>query len=484
LAVSVGEKFRRLGADTIWYGLTSALSRSVALVLLPIYARLLTPSEFGVFDLAMVAVTVISLIMGLELHGALKRYYFEGDDDRRATLVSSLYAAVIVIGVTAAIVMISAFMALREMGFLEAGIASTLFVAVGAALFKAILALSEVQLRMERRVGRFAVIQSINLLVSGSASLFFLIIMGWGVVGILLGYTLGSASAAAVATRWVADRLRPTFDWSLFKRALSYAAPLVPSVASGYLRRFGDRIVILAFLPFAGLGVYALGYRIAMIPMLLITAFQMSWSPLAMSLLDDPDQEEVYCRALRYYTLLVGGFGMVIAALAPEIVRILGTETYASAVPLVGWIVGAVILHGAGTFVTVGAMVAERTSIHLTGSLVGGLSALAAMTGLVPLFGLIGAAVGGFAGALLGRVVTYTLSQRAYRLRYDGTRIAAIIALFVAMQAVLLPLSDMLGTGSALLNRVGILVVCLGITGSVLLDSRDRRRLRMMLSWS
>lgn len=482
--MSVGEKFRRLGSDTIWYGLTSALSKSVALLLLPIYARLLTPSEFGVFDLAMIGVTVLSLVMGLELHGALKRYFFEGDANRQSTLVSTLYAAVAVIGATGAVITIGALLVLRQAGLLEAGLASALLVAVGAALFKAILALSEVQLRMERRVGRFAVIQAINLLVSASGSLFFLIVMGWGVVGVILGYTIGSGTAAIVATWWVADRIQPTFDRALFRRAMSYAAPLVPSVASGYLRRFGDRLVILAFLPFASLGVYALGYRIALIPTLFITAFQMSWSPLAMSLLGDPDQEEIYCRALRYYTLLVGGLGMAIAAFAPEIVLVLGTDTYASATPLVGWIVGAVILQGAGTFVTVGAMVAERTSIHLTGSLVGGLSALAAMTALVPFLGLEGAAVGAFAGALLGRVVTYALSQRVYPLRYDGTRIAAIITLFVAMQAVLLPLSDAVGVGNAVVNRVAVLLACLGITATVLLDAKDRRKLRLMLSWS
>jgi O-antigen/teichoic acid export membrane protein len=482
--MSVGARFRQLGSDTLWYGLTSALSRSVALVLLPVYTRLMTPDEFGVFDIAMVSVTVLSLAMGVELNSAVKRYFYEDDGRRRTTMVSTIYWAVGVIGIVVAALSASVLVALQRFGVLETTLAGALLLAVGAALLRSVLTLSEVQLRMERQIGRFATIQAVNLLVSAGGSLFFLIVMGWGVVGVLLGYLIGSAAAASAATWWVADRLKPVFDRGTFRRVFAYSAPLVPAALSTYLRRFGDRIVILAFFPVASLGVYALGYRIAMIPMLFVTAFQLSWSPLAMSLLGHPDQEEVYCRALRYYTLLVGGLGMSIAAFAPELVHILGTAEFASAVPLVGWIAGAVILHGAGTFVTVGAMAAERTSIHLTGSVAGGVSALALMFGLVPFLGLEGAAVGAFAGALLGRVVTYTLSQRVYPLKYDGGRIAAIIGLYVVLQAALLPLAGWSGPGVGMVARAVALLVCLGITGALLLDAKDRQKLRLLLSWS
>ena len=482
--MSVGEKFRRLGADTIGYGLTSAISKSVALLLLPIYARQLTPAEFGIYDLAIVMSTILSLGAGLELHGALKRYFYEGDEAQRSRLISTLYIAVGVTGMLSAAFAATVLLLLRQAGLIQDVIGLALLVAVVAAVFKAIIALSEVQLRMERKVGRFAVIQGVNLIIAAAVSLYLLLIVDWGAIGLVLGYTVGAAVTAVVATVWVRDRLRLTFDWPMFKRAFRYSAPLVPSVASSYLRRFGDRFVILAFLPFASLGIYALGYRVAMIPMLFITAFQMSWSPLAISLLGDPDQEEVYTRALRYYALLVGGLGMVVSAIAPEIVGILGAESYASAVPLVGWIVGATILQGAGTFVTVGAMVAERTWIHLAGSAVGGVAALLAMLLLVPAWGLHGAAIGAFAGALLGRLATYRLSQQVYPLSYDGHRIIMTIVLFIVMQALLLPLADALPAGVPVLNRIFVLVVCLAVTGLLLLDEKDWRKLRVMVNWS
>jgi O-antigen/teichoic acid export membrane protein len=482
MSTSMRARFRELGRDTVLYGLSNAAAKSVSLLLLPVYTRYLAPSEFGLMDLALIVVTVLNLLMQAELNGAIKRYLYEYPEERRFELVSTVYAAVLALSGAVALAGLAAAGPLSRLAGGGAHAAVPLRLAVGIAFFGSLASLASVQLRMERRVREYSATQFLTIALSGALSVGFLVGLDAGVSGVMWGNLLGTAAGSAVATWWIRGRLRRFFDRALLRRCLRYTLPLIPSAGSGYLRRFGDRAVILMYLPLGSLGVYAAGYRLAMIPTLLIQAFQLSWSPLAMSLLNDPAQKDVYARALRYYALLMGITAGAVAACAPELMLLLGSGQYAASRPLIGWMVGATVVNGAGSFVTVGAMVAEKTSVHVKGAMTGAVAALGLMAVLIPFFGLEGAAVAVFVGTLAGAVSLYHMSQRHFRVAYAGGRILALIALYALLQGVLLRWAATLHGAASPLVRLVLLLAFAAAACLLLLEPQEaalaRRKVR------
>ncbi len=477
MASSTNRRFRELGRDAILYGITNSLAKSSSLVLLPLYTRYLSPGELGLLDLALISMAVLNLFMQAELNGAVKRYFYQFEEARRDTLVSTIYAAVLVLASAVALLALLAAGLAARMAWVDPRQATSLNLAVGIAFFGALTSLSSVQLRMERRVAAYSVTQLLNISLAGLLSILFLVRFGWGVPGVLLGQLVGAVVGAAAATYCVRDRLRLVFVPDVLARSLRYSLPLMPAVGLGYVRRFGDRAVILLYLPLASLGVYAFGFKIALIPLLFIQAFQLSWSPLAMSLVGSPDQHDFYSRALRYYTFLLGAAAAAVASAAPEMLLLLGTEAYRGGLPLVGWIVGATVITGASTFVTVGAMVAEKSSVHFSGEAIGAGSTLGLMLLLVPAMGLQGAAISVFAGTLIGSVAMYRLSQRVFRIPYPTVRILLVVAAYALLQGVALPPAGRLDGIASPLARAASWLTFTAFAAALLLDAAERRRI-------
>ena len=76
------KELKRLGSQSVVYGLGGMLSRLIAIFLLPIYTVYLGTVGFGQIEtiLAVTAVLVIVLRMGIT--SAFFRFYFDADDDK------------------------------------------------------------------------------------------------------------------------------------------------------------------------------------------------------------------------------------------------------------------------------------------------------------------------------------------------------------------------------------------------------------------
>ena len=65
----------QVGKHALIYGLGIVLSRAVSFIMLPIYTRYLTPSDYGVMELIGMTLDVISMIAGAQIALGILRYY-------------------------------------------------------------------------------------------------------------------------------------------------------------------------------------------------------------------------------------------------------------------------------------------------------------------------------------------------------------------------------------------------------------------------
>ena len=68
--------------NSLIYTVGHTLTSGIAIFLLPIYTRYLSPTEYGVIDLFMVIAAIINLTIALEITQGIARYYQEGKDEK------------------------------------------------------------------------------------------------------------------------------------------------------------------------------------------------------------------------------------------------------------------------------------------------------------------------------------------------------------------------------------------------------------------
>ena len=72
---------RRLATTGAAYTAASILSKLIAVALLPLYTRYLTPADYGAAEVMFAAVVSASIVVRLGLIEALLRFYYKDDED-------------------------------------------------------------------------------------------------------------------------------------------------------------------------------------------------------------------------------------------------------------------------------------------------------------------------------------------------------------------------------------------------------------------
>ena len=91
--MALGAELRRLGRHSAIYGLGGLVSRILAVLLLPLYTRYLSPSDYGKVETLIALTTVIGIVLRMGIHSAFFRFYFDSKDpvDRRRVVRTSFW---------------------------------------------------------------------------------------------------------------------------------------------------------------------------------------------------------------------------------------------------------------------------------------------------------------------------------------------------------------------------------------------------------
>ena len=93
------QHFSKLGKQTLVYGISGTALQAVGLITLPIFARVFSPTEYGVLELVTVGIAATMLFADLSLRSASQRSFFDyaghEDAERRSVICTALTASLL-----------------------------------------------------------------------------------------------------------------------------------------------------------------------------------------------------------------------------------------------------------------------------------------------------------------------------------------------------------------------------------------------------
>src|ERR671930_952900 len=81
------EQIKRLAKHSLIYGLGGLVSRILAVLLLPLYTRYLSPSDYGKVETLIAFTTVLGILLAMGITSAFFRFYFDSADAEHRLLV-------------------------------------------------------------------------------------------------------------------------------------------------------------------------------------------------------------------------------------------------------------------------------------------------------------------------------------------------------------------------------------------------------------
>jgi O-antigen/teichoic acid export membrane protein len=409
------------------YSLAVSVRRFSGLLLLPIYTRYLTPTNYGVMELLDLTCAVATLLLGMRLADAMLYHYFNATagKPRNAVLTTALLGS-LGIGSVAAAAGWFAAPAISVMVFTSAQYANYLrlmFLSVGLTLPQS---LGYAYVRAQNRSGLFFVISVCKLGFQVALILWLLVMRGMGVGAMVWGALIAYAVEALLSCWYIlysTGTLRVSFDWPMFKKLSSYGAPLAIGSIGMLILHFGDRYVLSRYVSLSQIGIYALGYKLGMLVAYVQEAFTQYWNAQMFSLLQGYNSEKLYVRISTYYTVSLLFVGLVLSLFSRPLLELVVTPPYYPAAAFVPVIALAYILRGTGDYWRTVLLVEKRTGLDTAVVLCGVAVCLVLYLTLIPRMGAWGAAFATLAA--FGAMVPLSLwwAQRIRRHAFEWKRI-------------------------------------------------------------
>jgi len=444
---------RRLATTGAAYTAASVLSKLIAVALLPLYTRYLTPEDYGAAEVMFASVVSASIVIRFGLIEAVLRFYYkEGEDPAR--VISTSFAAIFWLATAGALIALPFAKPISE-ALLDpsepelARIAPELArIAIGglwvATLHEYLLTL----FRLDERARAFFAVTIGNVLAAIALTVVLVVGRDEGARGLLLGSYLSGAVfvLGLIAVHW--RRLSLRFDAALLRRMTRFGLPTMPAELSLYLLNFVDRIVIVRTVGLAEAGLYSLAVKFAQAVNVLVRGFQLAWPPLAYSIRDDGEARRAYAAIVTWF---VAGCAFVVTGMwlfSRWIVRGLAAPEFFASYEAIGLIATGVTLYALYMVLVVILGRTGRTEFNFPAT-IGALAAnLALNLALVPSLGIVGAGLALVASYLVVVALMYGFTQRLFPVPYEWTRLARVLlvsAALVLLGEFLLPTSGLAG---------------------------------------
>jgi len=83
----LGAQLWRIGRHSAIYGLGGLVQRILAVLLLPVYTRYLSPSDYGTVETLVALTTVLAITLRLGISNAFSRFYYDSAEPAHRRLV-------------------------------------------------------------------------------------------------------------------------------------------------------------------------------------------------------------------------------------------------------------------------------------------------------------------------------------------------------------------------------------------------------------
>ena len=309
----------------IGYTLGNVLVKGIGFLTLPLFSRLLTTEEFGIFNVFVSYEAILYVVIGLALHSSVQsaKYEFQDKIDDYTSSVSLIYVIDVVIALAIALIFSGPLS--KVMDFSKGIIVMLVLYSFGSAY----LTLYNNRLSLNYDYKKYMVVALSNSLGNVILSLLFIftIFRNDRATGRITGATVAMFALAMVLLVVTFSKAKPKYNKEYWKFGVKYSLPIVPHGISQVLLAQVDRIMIHSMVGNSEAGIYSLAGNIKLIMTIINESVTTAWRTWFYNEIDNNRIDNIQKFAGALASLFVF-FSVGLMAISPEMIFILGGRNY------------------------------------------------------------------------------------------------------------------------------------------------------------
>jgi O-antigen/teichoic acid export membrane protein len=469
----------KLASHSAVYGAADVFTTVVNLLLIPLYTTYLGAAEYGDLALLILFSTAAKIVFRLGLDAGFFRVHYDmaTDADRRR-----LAGTVALFAVLAASVLMAGVVALRgpiTRALLGPGAPEGWVVLAAGDVFLGTFAFVPLSLlRIQDRPRLFSALSVVRHTVNIVLKV-VLVSAGHGIAGILWADLAATGAFALALAPILARNATPAFSVPLLRDVLAFALPKVPHGLMLQVLNLADRKILDVFTTRGEVGLYHMGYTFGGGVKFALSAFEPAWGPFVYAQARLEGGALTLARVATYAYAGFGAAALAVAALGPDLLRLMtpNNPAFHAAAPIIPVVALAYLLHGVFLLTSVGIGIARQARYYPMVTAAAAGTNVAANLVLIPRFGAMGAAWATVLAYAVMALLGFTFSRRVFPIPFEGGRFLRITAAAaIAFTASTLVPGE--GTVAATWRAVALLAYPLAAWGLGVLRPDEKQRLR------
>ena len=314
----------------IGYTIGNYLIKGLGFFTIPIFARLMTTEDYGIYNTYAAYDGIFFVIIGLALHSSFKNAKYKYKNDLEKYISSCVGLSIVNLGLWLIIGNIFYFAYSGTIEFSR----FIINILILNSYANAIILYFNVYVGLDYHYKLFLKIAAVNAISSVILSIILILNLGDGYLGRIWGTAVPAITISIYIICFFFRKAKPQFNKEYWKYALNYSLPIIPHGLSQVVLSQFDRIMITNMVGKVESGVYSFGYNIYTLINVTATALDNVWGPWFYEQMNAKNYIDIRKKS-SMYALGMLAFSTIIVFVAPEMVVFLGGSKYSNATYIV-----------------------------------------------------------------------------------------------------------------------------------------------------
>lgn len=327
----------------IGYIIGNYLLKGISFFSVPIFARLMTKEDFGIYNTFVAYEAILFVFIGMAIHVSYKNAYFKMQDTEHEKRTYDSYVSMTILMILIhAVLLILLVVPFHDIlcRVLDVSIENIVLI-IMYSMASAIITCYNADCSLRYEYTRFLLASGFNAILNIFLS--FVLIVSLYKDNMYEGRILGTVIPAIIISAYICyyffHKSLPRIKIKQLKWGLKYSLPIIPHGISQVILSSFDRIMINGMIGSKEAGIYSFSYSIYTVVQVTANSLDSVWSPWFY----EKRNENNFNGIKRYSSvimLLMLFFSIFIIMISPELIFIFGGEEYQDAIrcviPLVG----------------------------------------------------------------------------------------------------------------------------------------------------
>ncbi|MCP4748623.1 MAG: oligosaccharide flippase family protein [Desulfobacteraceae bacterium] len=398
------------------FGGAGLIGKVIGFIMLPIYAYHLRAEGYGVIGMIDTVLSLLTLLIGYGITGAMNRFYFETyDTQKRKRIVSTTIILMffVVLIVCSPVLLLSKQVAWLAFGNKEWG--NYIILAVVAFMGTMTSKTAENYILIKQQSFILSLISLIRLVFQLSLNIYFIVVLQMGV----LGYLYASIIDAVLYTLFMHTnallRVGFSFEKNIARNVLAFSLPLLPGYVAMFIRSNLDRIILRTYLGLTTVGIFEMLFKFAtLLSFFVVQPFSKIWQVKRFEVCDLEDGPSILSRVFTYHLAIMFFIGLLFSLEIPVILKLLTPKEFWLSGFIIYFAVISRVFNGAYYHFFFGLLYAKKTWKISVIQWVTAIGSLIITYPMILLFNLYGAVVASMLCGILQCVLGYFMARSYY----------------------------------------------------------------------